>query len=103
MKVKELIEQLQKQDPEDEIHIWVDNEVGCGADLYGRYNANDIGIMGHDIYYQNEDGEIKNFAEIEEDIYNEYEDINEYDIKKEAVKLTNDMQKLEGCWIYIQP
>ena len=28
MKVKELIAQLQKQDQEDEIHIWVDDEVG---------------------------------------------------------------------------
>ena len=103
MKVKELIERLQKENPEDEIHIWVDDEVGCGADLFGRYYASEINIIGHDEYYQNEDGELKSLEELEEEIYNEYEDINEYDIKKEAVKLTNDMQKLEGCWIYIQP
>ena len=103
MKVKQLIELLQKQNPEDEIHIWVDDDVGCGSDAYRKYYANYIGIMGHDIYYQNEDGKIKNLSEIEEDIYNEYEDINEYNIKKEAVKLTNVMEKLQGCWIYIQP
>lgn len=36
MKVKELIAELQKQNQEDEIHIWVDDEVGCGAGLGDR-------------------------------------------------------------------
>ena len=103
MKVKELIEQLQKQDLEDEIHIWVDDEVGCGADLFGRYYATEIGIIGRDAYYQNEDGELKSLGELEEEIYDEYENITDEDIKKEALNLACKLEKLEGCWIQIQP
>lgn len=102
MKVKELIENLQKQNPEDEIHIWVDDEVGCGADLFGRYYASEIEIQGHDKYYQKENGELKNMEELEEEIYDEYENINDEDIKNEAINLANNLQKLEGCWIAIK-
>ena len=103
MKVKEFIEKLQKENPEDEIHIWVDDEVGCKTDEFGRYYATEIGIWGHDKFYQNEDGNIRNMEELEEIIYDEYDDIADDDIKKEAVKLISNMKKLEGLWIYIQP
>lgn len=103
MKVKELIELLQKQNSEDEIHIWVDNEVGCGADLFGRYYASDIKIQGHDKYYQKENGELKSLEELEEEIYDEYEYITEDDIKNEAINLSNNLKKLEGLWIEIHP
>ena len=103
MKVKELIELLQKENPEDEIHIWVNDEVGCGADLFGRYYASDIEMEGHDKYYQNENGELKNMEELEEQIYDEYDYISDEDIKNEAINLANNLKKLEGCWITIQP
>lgn len=54
MKVKELIAELQKQNPEDEIHIWVDDEVGCGAGEFEKYYATKIEIMGYLEYYKNE-------------------------------------------------
>ena len=103
MKVKELIELLQKQNPEDEIHIWVDDEVGCGADLFGRYYASEINIIGHDEYYQNKNGELKSLEELEEEVYDEYENITDEDIEKEAINLANNLKKLEGVWITIQP
>lgn len=103
MKVKELIEALQKQNPEDEIHIWVDDEVGCGAGEFSRYYASEIEIQGHDEYYQNKNGELKSLGELEEEIYDEYENITNEDIKKEAINLANNLEKLEGVWITIQP
>jgi hypothetical protein len=103
MKVKEFIEKLKKENPEDEIHIWVDDEVGCGAGEFGKYYASDIGIWGRDKFYQNKDGDIRNMEELEEIIYDTYDDIDEYGIKNEVVKLIKDMKKLEGLWIYIQP
>lgn len=102
MKVKELIEKLQKENPEDEIHIWVDDEVGCGADLFGRYYASEIKIQGYDKYYQKENGELKNMEELEEEIYDEYENISDEEIKKEALIFADKLQKLEGCWIAIK-
>lgn len=103
MKVKELIEALQKQNQEDEIHFWVDDEVGCGANIFGKYHAEEIKILGHDIYYQNENGIIRNMEELEEIIYDAYFDISDDDIKNKAVKLTKNKKKLEGLWIGIQP
>lgn len=103
MKVKELIELLLKENPEDEIHIWVNDEVGCGADLFGRYYASNIGMVFHGKYYRNENGEIKNIEELEEEIYDEYENISDEDIKNEAINLANNLEKLEGLWITIQP
>ena len=102
MKVKELIENLQKQNPEDEIHIWVDDEVGCGAGLFGKYYATDIEVLGHDKYYQLEE-EVKSLAELEEEVYDEYENMRDEDIKEEALILASQLKKLEGTWIKIQP
>lgn len=103
MKVRELIEKLQNENPEDEIHIWVDDEVGCGADLFGRYYASDIEVEGHYKYYQKENGELKSLEELEEEIYDEYEDISDEEIRKEAISLSSKLKKLEGTWIKIQP
>ena len=103
MKVKELIEQLQKQNPEDEIHIWVDDEVGCGAGFFGKYYATEINIEGHDKYFQNTDGELKSLGDLEEQVYDDYDYISDDDIKKEALILANQLKKLEGTWIKIQP
>jgi hypothetical protein len=102
MKVKELIEKLQKQNPEDEIHIWVDDEVGCGAGEFGKYHAEEIKILGHDIYYRDED-KIANFEELSENLYEEYDDISDDEIKTEVEDKIKTMPKLEGLWIYIQP
>lgn len=102
MKVKELIEQLQKQNPEHEIHVWVDDEVGCGAGEYEKYYASKIKIMGHLEYYESEDG-ILSEKEIEEYIknYEDYPEEQEY-INKYYEEI-NSRKKLEGCWIKIQP
>ena len=102
MKVKELIEQLQKQDPKDEIHIWVDDEVGCGAGELEKYYATKIEIMGHLEYYKNED-DILSEKEIEENIkdYEDYPDEQEY-ISKYYEEI-NSRNKLKGTWIKIQP
>ena len=102
MKVKELIEQLQKQNLEDEIHIWVDDEVGCGGGEFEKYYATKIEIMGHLEYYKNED-DILSEKEIEEYIktYEDYPDEQEY-INKYYEEI-NSRNKLEGTWIKIQP
>lgn len=102
MKVKELIEQLQKQNPEDEIHIWVDDEVGCGAWEYEKYYASKIEIMGHLEYYESEDG-ILSEKEIEEYIknYEDYPEEQEYITK--YYEEINNRNKLKGTWIKIQP
>jgi hypothetical protein len=102
MKVKELIERLQKQNPDDEIHIWVDDEVGCGAGEFAKYHAEEIKILGHDIYYMDED-RIANFEELSENLYEEYDDISDDEIKTEVENKIKTMPKLEGLWIYIQP
>lgn len=102
MKVKELIENLQKQNPEDEIHIWVDDEVGCGAGLFGNYYATGIRILGHDKYYKLEE-EVKSLGELEQEVYDENPNISDEDIKEEALLLASQLKKLEGTWIKIQP
>lgn len=101
MKVKELIEHLQKQNPEDEIHIWVDDEVGCGAGLFGKYYATGIRILGHDKYYELGE-EVKSLGELEQEVYDENPNISDEDIKEEALLLASQLKKLEGCWVYIQ-
>ena len=102
MKVKELIERLQKQNPEDDIHIWVDDEVGCGAGEFGKYYASEIYIEGHDKYYQLVD-EIKSLRELEEEVYDENPNFSDEDIKKETLLLASQLKKIEGTWIKIQP
>ena len=101
MKVKELIEQLQKQNPEDDIHIWVDDEVGCGAGEFGKYYATEIEIMGHLEYYKSED-DILSEKEIEEYIknYEYYQDEQEYISKYYREIISRN--KLEGTWIRIK-
>lgn len=102
MKVKELIENLQKENPNDEIHIWVDDEVGCGAGEFSKYYATEIDILGHDKYYQLEE-EIKNLAELEQEVYDENQNFSDEDIKEEALLLASQLKKLEGTWIKIHP
>ena len=99
MKVKELIEQLQKQNPEDEIHIWVDDEVGCGAEQFEKYYASKIDVMGHLEYYQSED-DILSEKEIEEYIKN-YEDQEGQDYISNYYAEINSRNKIEGTWIRI--
>ncbi len=101
MKVKELIANLQKQNQDDEIHIWVDDEVGCGSEQFEKYYASNIEIMGHLEYYKNEDN-ILNEKEIEEYIknYEYYQDEQEYISK--YYREINSRNKLEGTWIRIK-
>ena len=47
--------------------------------------------------------ELKSLEELEEEVYDEYENITDEDIKKEALNLAYKLEKLEGCWITIQP
>ena len=102
MKVKELIEQLQKQNTEDEIHIWVDDEVGCGAGEFEKYYATKIDIMGHLEYYENEK-DILSENQIMQYIknYENYPDEQEYIIR--YYEEINSRNKLKGTWIKIQP
>lgn len=100
MKVKELIKQLEKQNQEDEIHIWVDDEVGCGGGEFYKYYASKIEVMGHLEYYRNEDDilskkEIEEYIKTYKDDPEELEYINKYYV--------NNKNKLEGTWIKIQP
>ena len=100
MKVKELIELLQKENPEDEIHIWVDDEVGCGGGEFEKYYASKIQIMGYLEYYKSEDDilsekEIENYIKNYEDYPEEQEYINRY------YQEINSRNKIEGTWIKI--
>ena len=92
MKVKELIAQLQEQNPEDEIHIWVDKEVGCRAGFFDKYYASDIRVLRLE-------EEIKSHEDLEQEVYDEYKIID--DLKKEALIIA--MEKILGTWIKIQP
>lgn len=101
MKVKELIELLQKQEPQDEIHIWVDDEVGCGANEFEKYYASKIQIMGYLEYYKSEDDilsekEIEDYIKNYEDYPEEQEYINKY------YQEINSRNKIKGTWIKIQ-
>ena len=100
MKVKELIAQLQKQNPEDEIHIWVDDEVGCGAGQFEKYYASKIDVMGHLEYYQSED-DILSEEEIEEYI-KAYEDPEGHEYITNYYAEINNRNKIEGTWIRIK-
>ena len=102
MKVKEFIELLQKENPEDEIHIWVDDEVGCGGGEFEKYYASKIQIMGYLEYYKSEDDilsekEIENYIKNYQDYPEEQEYINRY------YQEINSRNKIEGLWITIHP
>jgi len=101
MKVKELIEKLQKQDLEDEIHIWVDQDVGHTSDEHSMYYARNIIIIGHDTQYRNDDN-ILSKSDIIQNIVDE-NDTEQIDIEDELIKELNKRYKLKGCWITIQP
>lgn len=110
MKVKELIEKLQKQDLEDEIYIFVDQDVGHTSDEYSGYYARNIITIEHDINYLYHDGSlIRNILEIKNRLLY---DLNEYDydfIHKDVdeklihEEIKANYKKLKGCWITIQP
>lgn len=101
MKVKELIERLQKENEEDEIHIFVDQDVGHTCDEYSRYYARNIIIIGHDTQYQYDDN-ILSKSDIIQNIVDE-NDTEQIDIEDELIKELNNRYKLEGLWITIQP
>jgi len=102
MKVKELIEALQKQDPEYNIHIWVDDEVGCGAGEFGKYHATSIDIDGYNEFYINDDGEIHDLDKIEEDLMEEnYND--DISINELYEHIFRNYKKIKGLWITIKP
>ena len=102
MKVKELIETLQKQNPDDEVHIWVDDEVGCGSDYYKRYHASTIIIDGHDTYYMDDDGDMNDLDQIEEMLVeeNDMEEISTYELYNH---IERNYKPIEGLWITIKP
>jgi hypothetical protein len=105
MKVKELIEQLQKQNQEHEIHIWVDSDVGHTGEEFSSYYASNIIIDGHITYYMNDDA-IRSRYELLEHVMDE--DWFGLHSTKEEVQdaLSKEMKNqkiLEGCWIRIQP
>ena len=104
MKVKQLIELLQKENPEDEIHIWVNSDVEHTSKEFSRYYASNIIIDGHTTYYMNDDV-IRSRYELLENVMDEdwfglhstkeeVQDALHQEIKKQ--------EKLEGCWITIQ-
>ena len=105
MKVKELIEKLKKEDLEDEIHIWVDQDVGHTSDEHSRYYARNIIIIGHDINYLYYDGSlIRNITEIKENVMDEYDyDLVDFDDKLIYEEIKANYKELKGCWITIQP
>ena len=102
MKVKELIELLQKQNPEDEIHIWFDDEVGCGGGEFQKYYASKIMMMGHLEYYQNEHN-ILDQEEIEEQARIDCEYNDEHEWESLIYEEINSRNKIEGTWIKIHP
>ena len=105
MKVKEFIEKLKKEDLEDEIHIFVDQDVGHTCDEHSRYYARNIIIIGHHINYLYYDGSlIRNITEIKENLMDEY-DYDLVDIYDKLIheEIKANYKELKGCWITIQP
>lgn len=105
MKVKELIAELQKRDLEDEIHIFVDDEIGCGSGEHRNYYSNNIKIGIHETYYMDEDS-IKNEEELLEYVFDSYDLSTTDSIEKVDIAMKEEMKKqikLEGLWVYIQP
>lgn len=105
MKVKELIEQLQKRDPEDEIHILVDNDIMTPRDMYNNSYANKIRIYGHNTFYMNDDA-IRNRDELHEYIMDENW-LGPHSTIGEVMEATEEEMKnqkeLTGLWITIEP
>lgn len=56
MKVKELIELLQKENPDDEIHCMVDSDLQTIE--YGWMHTNNIVYLSDATYYLSDDGNI---------------------------------------------
>lgn len=77
--------------------------MGCGSEEFGKYYASEINSLGHDTYYLNDNGDLRSFEDLEEIVYDEYDDISDEEIKEEAKNRIQSMQKLEGLWLYIQP
>ena len=97
-----MIEKLQKENPDDEIHIWVDDEVGCGAGEFGKYYANNINIDGYDELYINDDGDIHDRDKIEEDLIEE-NDNDDVSINELYEHIFRNYKPIKGCWITIRP
>ena len=107
MKVKELIERLQKENQEDERHIFVDSDLGHTSDEHSKYYARNIIIKGYDINYLYYDGSmIRNITEIKENVMDEYDyDLVDFDSLDKLINevIKANYKELEGCWITIQP
>ena len=105
MKVKELTELLQKENQEDEIHIFVDSDVGHTSEEFSKYYASNIIIDGHNTYYMNEDA-IRSRYELlqyimDEDWFGLHSTLEE--VQDALHQEMGKQEKLEGCWITIQP
>ena len=59
MKVKELINKLNNENPESQICFIVDSEITNGME-YKEMLSIDIDYLGESIYYLNEDGSVSN-------------------------------------------
>ena len=59
MKVKELINKLNNENPESEICFIVDSEITNGME-YKEMLSIDMDYLGESIYYFNEDGSVSN-------------------------------------------
>ena len=59
MKVKELINKLNNENPENQICFIVDSEITNGME-YKEMLSIDIDYLGESIYYLNEDGSVSN-------------------------------------------
>lgn len=100
MKVRELIETLQKQNPEDEIHILIDANVHEWAeDENEQYYAKNIEIK-HDTYYQ-DDCDITDLDTIEENLIEYYDEDISADQLYEYID--RNYISIEGCWVKIKP
>lgn len=104
MKVGELIEKLEKQNPDDEVHILIDANVDEWAeDENERYYAKNMEI-GHGTYYQSKH-DILNEEEIEQYLIDNYDlpHWEESEFISDVYDEINTREELKGCWIKIKP
>ena len=100
MKVRKLIELLQKQNPESEIFLEVDGDLDFGGE-YGWALAERIKVLGHDVRYEDPDeGTIRTREKLEEYIAEDYAD---EPTQEEIDDRIANHKKLSGVWIRIEP
>ena len=105
MKVKELIELLQKREPQDEIHIFIDNDIMTPKNMYNNSYAHKIRIYGHKTFYMDDDV-IRSPEELHEYIMDENW-LSVHSTIEEVLEATDEEMKnqkeLTGLWITIEP